>query len=80
MATALRRTPPELADRFCIAGTPEEVAAKLKTDVLPSGINHIALALTDRNQPLEWAGIEVPDLPDLSEQIRLIGERILPAL
>jgi 5,10-methylenetetrahydromethanopterin reductase len=80
VATALRLTPPELADRFCIAGTPEEVAAKLKTDVLPSGINHIALALTDRSQPLGWAGIELPNLPDLSAQIRLIGERILPAL
>lgn len=80
VATALRRTPPELADRFCIAGTPEEVAAKIKTDVLPSGINHVVLALTDRSQPLDWAGIELPDLPDLADQIRLIGERVLPAL
>ena len=61
-------------------GAGKEVVAKLKTNVLPSGINHIALALTDRRQPLEWAGIKLPNLPDLSEQIRLIGERILPAL
>ena len=47
VAEALRRTPDELADRFCIAGTPEDIVIGW-TDVLPSGINHIVLALTDR--------------------------------
>jgi 5,10-methylenetetrahydromethanopterin reductase len=80
VATALRLTPSDLADRFCIAGTPEEVADKITTEVLPCGINHVALALTDRSQPRDWAGIELPDLPDLAEQIRMIGQRILPTL
>jgi alkanesulfonate monooxygenase SsuD/methylene tetrahydromethanopterin reductase-like flavin-dependent oxidoreductase (luciferase family) len=80
VATALALTPPELADRFCIAGTPEEVAARVREDVLPSGIEHVVLALTDRSLPHDWAGIDLPDLPDLADQIRLIGQRVLPAL
>ena len=77
---ALRRTPDELADRFCIAGTPEEVAERIRADVLPSGINHVVLALTDRRLARDWAGLDLPGLPPLDDQIRLIGTRILPAL
>jgi 5,10-methylenetetrahydromethanopterin reductase len=80
VATALKRTPPDLADRFCIAGTAEEVAARIKGEVVPSGINHVVLALTDRSLPLAWAGIELPGLPPLAEQIRLIGDQVAPAL
>jgi 5,10-methylenetetrahydromethanopterin reductase len=80
VAAALRLAPPELADRFCIAGTPEEVAGRIRADVLPSGINHVVLALTDRGLPLEWAGIDLPGLPSLADQIRLIGQRVVPAL
>src|SRR5262249_26457978 len=80
VAAALRLAPPELADRFCIAGTPEEVAARINADVLPSGMNHIVLALTDKGLPLDWAGIDLPGLPSLADQIRMIGERVVPAL
>ena len=77
---ALRLTPDELADRFCIAGTPEQIVERLSADVLPSGIEHVVLALTDRTSVRAWAGIDVPGLPSLEQQIRLIGERIAPAL
>jgi 5,10-methylenetetrahydromethanopterin reductase len=77
---ALARTPPELADRFCIAGTPEEVADRIRADVLPSGIDHVVLALADRQIALDWGGIDLPDLPSLDDQVRLIGKRIVPAL
>lgn len=77
---ALRRTPDELADRFCIAGTPEEIVERLQADVVPSGVNHVVLALTDRASVQEWAGVDVPGLPPLVDQVRLIGERIAPAL
>ena len=49
-------------------------------DVLPSGINHIVLALTDRGLARDWAGLDLPGLPPLDDQVRLIGTRILPAL
>ena len=80
VAEALRRTPHELADRFCIAGTPEEIVDRIRTDVLPSGINHVVLALTDRGLARNWAGLDLPGLPPLDHQVRLIGTRILPAL
>jgi hypothetical protein len=48
--------------------------------VLPSGISHIVLALTDRGLARDWAGLDLPGLPPLDDQVRLIGTRILPAL
>ena len=80
VAEALRRTPEELADRFCIAGTPEEIVARIRADVLPTGINHVVLALADRGLALDWAGRDLPGVPSLDDQIRLIGRRIMPEL
>jgi 5,10-methylenetetrahydromethanopterin reductase len=77
---ALRLTPDDLADRFCIAGTPEEVAERIRADVMPAGFGHVALALADAAIPQAWAGVEIPGLPRLSEQVRLIGERVVPLL
>lgn len=80
VAEALRRTPNELADRFCIAGTPEEVAVRIRADVLPAGFEHVALALSDAEIPRAWAGMEISGLPTLSDQVRLIAHRLLPLL
>jgi 5,10-methylenetetrahydromethanopterin reductase len=80
VAGALRLTPDDLADRFCIAGTPEEVAERIRADVLPAGFGHVALALADAEIPRVWAGLDIPGLPTLSEQVRLIGERVVPLL
>ena len=80
VAEALRRTPAELADLFCIAGTPEDIVERIRTDVLPSGVNHVVLALTDRGLAQTWAGLDLPGLPPLDDQVRLIGARILPEL
>jgi 5,10-methylenetetrahydromethanopterin reductase len=78
VAEALRLTSDELADRFCIAGTPEEVAERINREILPAGFNHVALALADAEIPRAWAGTEIPGLPTLTEQVRLIAERVLP--
>ena len=80
VADALRRTPDELADRFCVAGTPEEVADRINRDFLPAGFNHVSLALADAEIPRAWAGIEIPGLPTLSEQVRLIADRVIPRI
>ena len=69
--TALRLTPDDLVDRFCIAGTPEEVAERIRNEIVPAGFNHVALALADAEIPRAWAGVEIPGLPTLAEQVRL---------
>ena len=63
VAEALRRTPDEIADRFCIAGTPEEVAERVRRDIFGAGFGHVALALADAEIPRAWAGVEIPGLP-----------------
>ena len=80
VAKALRRTPPELADRFCVAGTPEEVADRINREFVPAGFNHVSLALADAEIPRAWAGLEIPGLPTLSEQVRLIADRVIPVM
>jgi hypothetical protein len=59
---------------------PEEIVDRVRTNVLSSGIDHVTLALADRRLALDWAGIDLPDLPSLDDQVRLIGTRILPGL
>ncbi len=80
IAEALRRTPDDLADRFCIAGTPEEVAERISAEILPTGFQHVSLALSDAAIPRAWAGIDIPGLPTMSEQVQLIADRVLPLL
>ena len=80
MEEALSLTSDEIGDRLSIAGTPEEVAERVRADIFAAGFNHVALALADCEIPRVWAGIDVPGLPSLSEQVRLIAERVLPAL
>ena len=78
VAEALRLTPDELADRFCVAGTRRRWPVGSARTFLPAGFGHVALALADAAIPRAWAGVEIPGLPTLSEQVRLIGERVIP--
>jgi 5,10-methylenetetrahydromethanopterin reductase len=78
IAEALRRTSDEVADRFCIAGTPEEVAERIRRDVIGAGFGHVALALADAEIPRAWAGVEFQGVPSMSEQVRLVADRVLP--
>jgi 5,10-methylenetetrahydromethanopterin reductase len=75
---ALNLTTDEIGDRFSIAGTPEEVAERIHTDVFGAGFDHVVLALSDREIPRIWAGTEIAGLPTISAQVRLIAERVLP--
>ncbi|HEX2806670.1 MAG TPA: LLM class flavin-dependent oxidoreductase [Kineosporiaceae bacterium] len=77
---ALSLTTDEIGDRLSIAGTPEEVAERVRTDIFDAGFTHAVLALADREIPRLWAGTEIPGLPTLSEQVRLIAERVLPLI
>jgi 5,10-methylenetetrahydromethanopterin reductase len=77
---ALDATPEEIADRIMIAGTPEDWLRWITETYAPAGLNHALVSFTDPFTLNAWAGIEVEGLPSLGEQVRLMGEQVIPAL
>jgi 5,10-methylenetetrahydromethanopterin reductase len=75
---ALRRTTPEIGEAFTVAGTPEECAERLRTDLVEPGIDHVLLALVDPAVVETFTGERPAGLPDIREQLRLIHDSILP--
>jgi 5,10-methylenetetrahydromethanopterin reductase len=70
---------PEYAEKLCLAGTPEEVVEKIKTDMQPAGVNHMVLAIADPAIVKLFSGEEVENVPDFSGQLRLVAEQVMPA-
>ncbi len=77
---ALEAASDEIADRIMVAGTPEDWVSWLSDTYAPAGLNHALVSFTDPFTLKAWAGIEVDGLPDLGEQVRLVGEQVLPEL
>jgi 5,10-methylenetetrahydromethanopterin reductase len=75
---ALEATPDEVADRIMVAGTPEDWVAWLNDTYAPSGLNHALVSFTDPFTLKAWAGIEVEGLPNLGEQVGMMGEHVIP--
>lgn len=78
LARGIELTSPELADRLSIAGTPEECAEKIRTQITPSGVNHIICALTDRTLVKTFTGRDLDGVADVDTQLRLIHDQIMP--
>ena len=70
---------PEYAEKLSIAGTPEECAEKIKTDIQPTGVNHMILALADPAIVKLFSGEDVANVPDIKGQLQLVAERVMPA-
>jgi 5,10-methylenetetrahydromethanopterin reductase len=79
IAEAVKRFKPEYAAKLSVAGTPEEVVEQIKRDIQPAGVNHMILALSDAALVKLFAGEEVPNVPDIQGQLRLVAERVMPA-
>jgi 5,10-methylenetetrahydromethanopterin reductase len=77
---ALEATPDEVADRIMVAGTPDDWVRWLTETYAPAGLNHALVSFTDPFTLKAWAGIEVEGLPGLGEQVRIVGEQVLPEL
>jgi len=73
-------TSPELGEKLTCAGTPEEILEKIRRDVVPSGFNHVILALTDPYLVETWSGRKAENVPDLAGQLRLLHEHVMPQL
>ena len=77
---ALDSAPDPLADRLVVAGTPDDWVTWLTDHFLAAGPSHALISFTDPFTLKAWAGREIPGLPDLTEQVRLFGETVLPRL
>ena len=61
-------------------GPPMTGSEWLNGTYAPAGLNHALVSFTDPFTLQAWAGIELEGLPDLGEQVRLVGEQVLPEL
>jgi 5,10-methylenetetrahydromethanopterin reductase len=76
---ALELTTPELGERLSVAGTPEECVEKLKSDIIPPGINHVICSVTDAFLVKHFSGQDLDNVPDVPGQLRLIHDEVMPA-
>ena len=79
IAKAVELFRPEHAETLSLAGTPEEIVEKIKTDIQPTGVNHMIFALSDASIVKLFSGEDVPNVPDINGQLRLVAERVMPA-
>jgi 5,10-methylenetetrahydromethanopterin reductase len=70
---------PHYAEKLSLAGTPEEVVEQIKTNIEPAGVNHMILALSDPALVKLFSGEEVPNVPDIRGQLKLVAEQVMPA-
>jgi 5,10-methylenetetrahydromethanopterin reductase len=80
VAKALELTTPELGQMFSVAGTPEEVVERLQRDITSTGVNHIIGAVVDPFLVKAFTGIDVQNAVDTHTQLKLIRDRVVPAL
>jgi 5,10-methylenetetrahydromethanopterin reductase len=79
LATAVELTSPELADRLSVAGTPEECVAKMQSEMVDAGVNHLILAITDAALVKSFMGRELDGVATVPEQLQLIHDKVMPA-
>jgi len=79
LAKGIELTSPELAERLSIAGTPEECIDKIRTEIAPTGINHMILAITDAALVKALMGRELEGVADVNTQLQLIHDHLMPA-
>ena len=77
---ALEATPEEVADRIMVAGTADDWVRWLTETYATAGLNHALVSFTDPFTLRAWAGMKVEGLPDLGEQVRIVGEQVIPEL
>lgn len=77
---AYELTPPELAEKLSIAGTPQECADKINREIAPSGVNHMILAITDSALVKAFSGMDLPGVLSMAEQLRLVHDKVMPAV
>ncbi|HJQ85842.1 MAG TPA: LLM class flavin-dependent oxidoreductase [Propionibacteriaceae bacterium] len=78
LAKSVELTSPELADKLSIAGTPEEVTSKIKSELEGTGVNHVIAAITDASLVKAFTGQTVEGVATVDEQLRLLADEVMP--
>ncbi|MDE0161592.1 MAG: LLM class flavin-dependent oxidoreductase [Acidimicrobiaceae bacterium] len=68
----------DIAEKLSVAGTPEEVVEKIKSDIEPSGVNHFIACITDSFLLNAFTGRDI-EVPDVQGQLQLIHDEVMPA-
>ncbi|HZJ04601.1 MAG TPA: LLM class flavin-dependent oxidoreductase [Nocardioidaceae bacterium] len=71
-------TSPELTEKLSIAGTPEEVTAKIKSEIEGTGVNHIIAAITDASLVKAFTGTALEGVATVEEQLQLLADEVVP--
>ncbi|WP_262403229.1 hypothetical protein [Actinomadura sp. CNU-125] len=79
LAKAIELTTPEITEKLSLAGTPDEVRAKIESEIAPTGVNHMICAITDPGLVKSFTGRELTGVPGVDGQLRLIHEHLMPA-
>jgi alkanesulfonate monooxygenase SsuD/methylene tetrahydromethanopterin reductase-like flavin-dependent oxidoreductase (luciferase family) len=79
LAGAIDLTPPEIAERLSVAGTPEECVAKLRSEIVDAGVNHLIFAITDAVLVKALMGRDLENVTSVNDQLQLIHDEVMPA-
>ncbi|MET0741571.1 MAG: LLM class flavin-dependent oxidoreductase [Candidatus Nanopelagicales bacterium] len=79
LAKGIELTSAELAERLSVSGTPDEVTAKIKTEMEAAGVNHIVAAITDASMVKSFTGVSLDGVATVDEQLRLLHDEVVPA-
>jgi 5,10-methylenetetrahydromethanopterin reductase len=77
--TAIELTTIELTEKLSLSGSPDEWVERIRSDVAPTGFNHLICAPIDPYLVEAWSGLQVANVPDQQGQLRLIHDRVMPA-
>jgi 5,10-methylenetetrahydromethanopterin reductase len=80
LAKAIDMFSPEMAEKLSVAGTPEECAEQIRHGIRSAGINYVILVLADAPLVKFFSGQALDGVPPITEQLRLVAERMIPAL
>ena len=78
LAKGIELTSPKLADKLSIAGTPDEVTAKIRTEIEGTGVNHVIAAVTDASLVKAFTGQTVEGVATVDEQLQLLADEVMP--
>lgn len=79
LAAGIEATTPDIVEKLSLAGTPDEIRARINGEIAPTGVNHMICAITDAGLVKSFTGREIDGVADVETQLRLIHDELMPA-